>query len=147
MTNRSAELDRHSIPIRERINEWARSLFKATAYFTIILLDLFVITWVVEHFDQMTPAHWLLVGTLASVSTIMFPRVVKATSAVVAIAVAVAVLILLAVMAHAVLPWWTWIAVIIGLVVYLLFQKLDAINANIARSNELKRRELDLHNS
>ena len=57
-----------------------------------------------------------------------------------------AVLITLGVTANAILPWWSGIALIIGLVVYTLFEKLDAINTNIARSNELKRRELDLRN-
>jgi membrane protein implicated in regulation of membrane protease activity len=56
-----------------------------------------------------------------------------------------AVLITLGVTANAILPWWSGIALIIGLVVYTLFEKL-AINTNVARSNELKRRELDLRN-
>jgi hypothetical protein len=65
----------------------------------------------------------------------------------IAILVGGAVLIItLGVTANAILPWWSGIALIIGLVVYTLFEKLDAINTNIARSNELKRRELDLRN-
>jgi hypothetical protein len=64
----------------------------------------------------------------------------------IAILVGGAVLITLGVTANAILPWWSGIALIIGLVVYTLFEKLDAINTNIARSNELKRRELDLRN-
>jgi hypothetical protein len=119
---------------RQRIAEWGRALFKGTAYLTLFLLDFVVISTLWNDFDGISRAGWFAIFGVAVANTIMLPKVVGA----------------IAVIGVFVLLWFIptdWFPPYAGLIiggvilVYVLFTKLDAINANLIRANELKERE------
>jgi hypothetical protein len=131
----------------------ASRAFKGTAFLALILIDIGVALAIWDNFGQMSWGAWLAAAGLVFVNFFMFFP--EAATGVARAAGTVGVVILIAAVALLGLllvfeatralhpPPWMGIAIVIGIVVIVLFKKLDAINANIARANELKRRELD----
>jgi hypothetical protein len=130
---------------RQKIAGWFQTLFKGTAYLTLIFLDVLVIDTVLNHFDTIVPAGWFAIFWLACANVIMFPKISRNVFVAIGVVLALVVFVLLCVAAYLWLPTLPTSVVLIfvgAFLVYALFQKLDAINANLARANELKQREL-----
>jgi hypothetical protein len=132
---------------RQRLAEWSRALFKGTAYLTLFLLDIFVVSTIWNDFDGISPGGWFGIFWLAVANTIMLPKVTRAVFGAIGV-----VLVIGAFIGVFVLLWFiptNWLPPYVGLIiagvflVYILFAKLDAINANLIRANELKERELN----
>jgi hypothetical protein len=130
---------------RERLADWSRSLFKGTAYLTLFLLDIFVVQTIWNDFDGISPGGWFGIFWLAVANTIMLPKVTRtvfgAIGAVLVIGVFIGVFILLWFIPTNWLPPYAGLIIVGVLLVYALFTRLDAINANLVRANELKERE------
>jgi hypothetical protein len=131
---------------RQKLAEWSQTLFKGTAYLTLFLLDFMAVGTIAKDLAGITPSGWFAIFWLGVANVFMFPKITRgvfaAIGVVLVIGLAIGALVLFSVTAH----WW-W-SPTLGLIIagvffgYMLFAKLDAINTNLARANELKRREL-----
>jgi hypothetical protein len=131
---------------RQRLAEWSRALFKRTAYLTLFLLDIFVVSTICTNFDGISPGGWFGIFWLAVANVIMLPKVTRAVFGAIGVVLVIGVFIGVFILLWFIIPtphWWPHVGLIIGgvFLVYMLFAKLDAINANLIRANELKERE------
>jgi|SRR6266540_3309155 len=130
---------------RQRLADWSRALFKGTAYLTLFLLDILVVQTIWNDFDGISPGGWFGIFWLAVANALMLPKVTRAVfgaiGAVLVIGVFIGVFIFLWFIPTNWLP--PYAGLIIGgvFLVCVLFAKLDAINENLIRANELKERD------
>jgi hypothetical protein len=123
----------------------ASHAFKATAYFTLVLIDVLVALAIWDNFNQIELGAWLAIGGLVYVNFFMFfpEAVTKTTRAVISVSVVVIVIAAIALLLFLVLflglaatrdlfPWWTGIAIVVGVVVIMLFQKKSTRSTRIS---------------
>jgi hypothetical protein len=131
---------------RQKLAEWSQTLFKGTAYLTLFLLDYVAVDAIAKDLAGITLGGWFAIFWLGVANVFMFPKITSGVFAAIGIVFVIGLLIGALVLFSVTAHWW-W-SPTVGLIIagvyfgYMLFAKLDAINANLVRANELKRREL-----